>query len=99
MPPIHLTGLSRKRGPLLFLGVQSSPALARQPADGGSTGHFFRTLKDQLLWVRDYTTLEELAAGHEEFRPCYNNDWLLGRLRFRSPQPGRQRLLALWAAA
>ena len=60
---------------------------------------FFRTLKEQLLWVRDFTTLEELADALEESRQRYNDHWLLERLSFQSTRQARQRLLALEAAA
>jgi len=48
--------------------------------------------------VRDFTTLEELAAALEEFRQRYNDHWLVERPRFQSPRQAGQRLLALKAA-
>ena len=60
---------------------------------------FFRTLKEQQLWVRDFTTLEELAEALEQFHRRHNDHCLLERLRFQSPRQARQRLLALEAAA
>ncbi|MCX7604277.1 MAG: IS3 family transposase, partial [Bryobacteraceae bacterium] len=44
------------------------------------------TLKEQLLWVRHFDTLEELAEALEEFRQRYNEHWLVERLRFQSPR-------------
>jgi len=60
---------------------------------------FFRTLKEQLLWVRDFTTLEELAEAPEVFRQRYKDYRLLEKLSFQSPRQARQPLLALEAAA
>jgi Integrase core domain. len=80
-------------------GAQSSPAFVREPEGSGCFERFFRTLKEQLLRVRDFTTLEELAAALEEFRQRYNDHWLVERLSFQSPRQARQRLLALEAAA
>jgi hypothetical protein len=80
-------------------GAQSSPAFVREPEGSGCFKRFFRTLKEQLLWVKDFTTLEGLAAALEEFRQRYNEHWLVGRLRFQSPRQARQTLLALEAAA
>ena len=37
---------------LRFLGIVSSPAFVRQPEGNGCIERFFRTLKEQLLWVR-----------------------------------------------
>jgi putative transposase len=84
---------------IAFLGIESSPAFVREPEGNGCIERFFRTLKEQLLWVRDFTTLEELAGALEEFRQRYNDHWLLERLSFQSPRQARQRLLALEAAA
>jgi len=84
---------------IAFLGIASSPAFVREPEGNGCIERFFRTLKEQLLWVRDFTTLEQLAGALEEFRQRYNDHWRLERLSFQSPRQARQRLLALEAAA
>ena len=84
---------------IAFLGIESSPAFVREPEGNGCIERFFRTLKEQLLWLKDFTTLEELAEALEEFRQRYNDHWLLERLSFQSPRQARQRLLALEAAA
>ena len=84
---------------IAFLGIESSPAFVREPEGNGCIERFFRTLKEQLLWVKDFTTLEELAGALEEFRQRYNDHWLVERLSFKSPRQARQRLLALEAAA
>ena len=82
-----------------FLGMESSPAFVREPEGSGCIERFFRTLKEQLLWVRGFTTLGELAEALEQFRQRYNDQWLPERLEFQSPRQARQRLLALEAAA
>jgi putative transposase len=84
---------------IAFFCIESSPAFVRKSKGSGCIERFFRTLKEQLLWVSDFTTLEELAEALEEFRQRYNNHWLLERLSFQSPRQARQRLLALAAAA
>jgi len=71
---------------IAFLGIASSPAFVREPEGNGCIERFFRTLKEQLLWVRDFITLEELAGALEEFRQRYNVHWLLERLSFQSPR-------------
>jgi putative transposase len=71
---------------IAFLGIASSPAFVREPEGNGYIERFFRTLKEQLLWVRDFTTLEELAEALEEFRQRYNDHWLVERLSFQSPR-------------
>jgi transposase InsO family protein len=82
-----------------FLGMESSPAFVREPEGSGCIERFFRTLKEQLLWVRHFETLEELAEAVEDFRQRYNEQWLIERLRFQSPRQANLALLALEAAA
>ena len=77
------------------LGIESSPAFVREPEGNGCIERFFRTLKEQLLWVRDFTTLEELAGALEEFRQRYNVHWLLERLSFQSPRQVRREAACL----
>jgi len=75
---------------IAFLGIASSPAFVREPEGNGCIERFFRTLKEQLLWVKDFTTLEELAGALEEFRQRYNDHWLVERLSFQSPRQVRR---------
>ena len=46
-----------------FLGMTSSPAFVRQPEGNGCIERFFRTLKEQLLWVRHFRDVEELRQA------------------------------------
>jgi transposase InsO family protein len=73
-----------------FLGIQPSPAFVRQPEGNGCIERFFRTLKEQVLWVRRFRDLEELRAALIEFRDRYNNNWILGRLNYRTPAQARR---------
>lgn len=82
-----------------FLGVASSPAFVRQPEGNGCIERFFRTLKEQLLWVRRFSDLEELRQALAAFRHTYNAQWLIERLGFKPPQQVRQEFLAFGAAA
>jgi hypothetical protein len=50
-----------------FFGIQSPPGLARQPAGNRCVQRFFPTFEEQLLWVRDFTPLDELAGTLGQF--------------------------------
>jgi len=78
---------------------RSAIAFVRQPEANGCIERFFRALKEQLLWVKDFTTLENLSEPLEEFPEVYNDYWILEGVRLQSPRQARQRLLALEAAA
>ena len=72
----------------------------RQPEGNGCIERFFRTLKEQVLWVRRFRDLEELRAALIEFRDRYNNNWILERLNYRTPAQARRDFqLELEAAA
>jgi len=84
---------------LRFLGMESSPAFVREPEGNGCIERFFRTLKEQLLWVRHFQDLEQRQAALREFRDRYNREWLIERLSLQSPRQARERFLALQQAA
>jgi len=75
---------------IAFLGMTSSPAFVRQPEGNGCVERFFRTLKEQLLWVRHFSTIEELRQALLTFKETYNREWLIERLGYRSPTQARQ---------
>jgi transposase InsO family protein len=73
-----------------FLGIEPSPAFVRQPEGNGCIERFFRTLKEQLLWIRRFRDLAELRAALIDFRHRYNHQWILGRLNYRTPIQARR---------
>lgn len=78
------------QGELRFLGIDSSPAFVRAPEGNGCAERFIRTLKENLLWVRTFQTIEQLRLALLEFRETYNTTWLIERHRFISPAAFRQ---------
>jgi putative transposase len=84
---------------LRFLGIDSSPAFVRAPEGNGCAERFIRTLKENLLWVRSFDTVEELRRALLEFRETYNATWLIERHGFRPPRAVRQDQLSTAALA
>ena len=84
---------------LAFLGIDSSPAFVRSPEGNGCAERFIRTLKENLLWVRTFETVEELRQALLAFRKTYNETWLIERHGFLSPAEYRRRHLQLNAQA
>ena len=82
-----------------FLGIESSPAFVRAPEGNGCAERFIRTLKENLLWVRTFDTVEELRVALLEFRETYNATWLIERHGFRPPSAVRQDQLSTAALA
>ena len=58
---------------------------------------FIRTLKEQLLWVRTFATVEDLRQALLEFKDRYNRAWLCERHGLQTPAQVRARLLELAA--
>ena len=65
---------------IAWLGAATSPSLVRAPEGNGCAECFIRTLKENLLWVTTFETIEELQQARQEFkkaqftsrvRPCY----------------------------
>ena len=62
-----------------FLGAESSPAFVRAPEGNGCAERFIRTLKENLLWVRWFETIEELRQALLDFQRTYNEEWIIQR--------------------
>jgi transposase InsO family protein len=73
-----------------FLGIEPSPAFVRQQEGNGCIERFFRTLKEQLLWIRRLRDLAELRDALIEFSDRYNHQWILQRLNYRTPAQARR---------
>lgn len=84
---------------LRFLGMDSSPSFVRAPEGNGCIERFWRTLKEQLLWIHSYPTLEALNQALQAFRHLYNHHWLIERHEQRPPAWVRQNLLGHGTAA
>jgi putative transposase len=84
---------------VIFLGIESSPAFVRSPEGNGCAERFIRTLKENLLWVRTFETVEELGQALLAFRETYNQTWLIERHGFLSPAEYRKRQLQPLAQA
>ena len=84
---------------LRFLGMDSSPSFVRAPEGNGCIERFWRTLKEQLLWLHTFANIEDLNQALQEFRDLYNHQWLIERHNHRPPAVVRQDLLGTGAAA
>src|SRR5258705_11087924 len=67
------------------LGIDASTSCVGEPEGNGVVERFIRTLKENLLWVRTFDTIEELRAALVEFARHYNETWLVARHGYRTP--------------
>jgi transposase InsO family protein len=84
---------------IAFLGIESSPSFVRAPEGNGVAERFIRTLKEQLLWVRTFDTVEELRQALLEFKDRFNQHWLLQRHDYATPAEVRATYLPVAEAA
>lgn len=78
---------------LRFLGVRSTPSFVAEPECNGVAERFIRTLKEQLLWVRIFDSIEELRLALHVFKREYNQQWLVQKHGHITPWQARQALL------
>jgi putative transposase len=74
---------------LRFWEITSSPAFVREPEGNGCAERFIRTLKENLLWLTTFETVEELRLALHEFQRLYNETWLIGRHGYKTPAQAR----------
>ena len=55
------------------------------PEYNGCAERFIRTLKENLLWVRHFKTIEKLRLAVLEFRQIYNEKWIMQRHQYKTP--------------
>ncbi|MGH9071883.1 MAG: IS3 family transposase [Acidimicrobiales bacterium] len=83
---------------LSFLGIKSSPAYVREPEGNGVAERFIKTLKEQLLWVQRFGTMDDLQQALQSFKQQYNQRWLVSKHGYVAPIQARA-LLTMEPAA
>ncbi|MGQ9920842.1 MAG: hypothetical protein ACUVRZ_05875 [Desulfobacca sp.] len=69
---------------IAFLGIVSSPASVRTP-EGNGAAHFVRMLKENLLWVQDFSKVEELRLALLDSKRTYNRNRITQRHGYKTP--------------
>jgi len=46
---------------------------------------FFDTLKERLLWLKNFENVDLLSAALHEFQIHYNKNWIIQRHKYRTP--------------
>jgi len=75
---------------LAFLGMKASPSFVREPQGNGCAERFIRTLKENLLWVKAFETVEQLRLALLDFKRNYNERWIIQRLGYQTPAQARR---------
>ena len=80
-------------------GIPFTQAPTTGCGGNGVAERFIRTLKENVLWVRSFETIEELRLALLAFKRTYNKQWMLEKYDYRSPAQVRRDLVGLDAAA
>jgi transposase InsO family protein len=72
-----------------FLGMIASPSFVREPQGNGCAERFIRTLKENLLWVQAFETVEQLRLALLDFKKTYNERWIMERFGYQTPSQAR----------
>ena len=81
-----------------YWGIEPSFAFVSEPETNGVAERFNRTLKEQVIYGRIFRNIEEVRSAVAEFIKRYNQQWLIGKLGYRSPAQARREYLQEIAA-
>lgn len=95
--PQYTAGVFNKE--LNFLGLGNSPAFVHEPETNGVIERFFRTLKEECLWVHDFNDAEQARQVVGRWIETYNREWLIERHGYRAPWTVREECDAAKKAA
>lgn len=83
---------------LKFLGITNSPGFEHEPETNGVIERFFRTAKEECLYVEYFSDLDDARERVSSWMQTYNTQWLIGRLG-TTPRATREAIEAEKASA
>ena len=81
-----------------YWGIRPSFAFVSEPETNGVAERFNRTLKEQAIYGRVFRNIEEVRSAVADFIKKYNQQWLIGKLGYRSPAQARREYFQAVAA-
>ena len=78
------------RKQLRYWGVRASWAFVEQPQTNGVVERYNRTFKEQAIYGRIFRNVEGVRAAVRAFVNRYNEQWLIEKMGFRSPDQVRR---------
>jgi transposase InsO family protein len=67
------------------LGVHQAFTSYNNPKGNADTERMMRTLKEELIWLREWRDAHELSAALDTWFDTYNETWLHSALGYRTP--------------
>lgn len=67
------------------LGIRQSLTAYANPLGNADTERLIRTIKEELIWLREWSTAEEVAIEVENFVEYFNDNYLHSALNYKTP--------------
>jgi transposase InsO family protein len=67
------------------LGISQAFTSYNNPKGNADTERVFRTMKEELLWLREWSSPFELVDALSEWIPEYNSSYLHSALGYKAP--------------
>ena len=67
------------------MGIQQIFTSYNNPKGNADTERMFRTMKEELIWLRELTNPQELRLSLENWIELYNAQYLHSALAYKSP--------------
>lgn len=67
------------------MGVKQAFTSYNNPKGNADTERMFRTLKEELIWLKEWCSPQELATALEGWIAAYNGSYLHSALGYRPP--------------
>ena len=79
--PTSLTFMRESR----VLGIKQAFTAYANPKGNADTERLIRTVKEELCWLREWSSVEELRAAMERFVEFFNENYLHSALGYKTP--------------
>lgn len=67
------------------LGIKQAFTAYSNPKGNADTERLIRTVKEELIWLREWSTVAELARAMPEFAASFNENYLHSALGYKTP--------------
>jgi transposase InsO family protein len=81
------------------LGIKQAFTAYNNPKGNADTERMIRTLKEELVWLREWQSVEELKTALDEFVESFNEQYLHSSLGYKTPNQFEKEQMILNLAA
>ena len=81
------------------LGIKQSFTAYNNPKGNADTERMMRTLKEELVWLQEWQSVEELKMSLDEFVESFNDGYLHSALGYKTPSQFEKEQMTLNLAA